>query len=179
LPYWTTDQTGVSKITLTPVVDIPAVLVLMKLHPPTILEGKPPVANFFKGELWISFDHAEIAQLSKKPRARALEMGKFKVDPFVQMLAKIGHAFAVAEHGADSFTPFLLDVIFARTSTPTHWVGGTEYSPPAPKNTLHVLQADPAYRVNGRFYMVVYIRLFNHADAPTYCVVVGERPAPV
>ena len=103
-------------------------------------------------------------------------MNKFAIDPFIRMLAKIAHAHAVSMSmtGYASFTPLLLDVIFSRTNTPSHWVGGDLEIPPA-IDVVHQLTLDDDYRANGKRYVVATIRLFAFLGAPVFRVVVGER----
>ena len=54
---------------------------------------------------------------------------------FTRMLAKIGHAFAIAEYGINSFTSLLLPLIFGKTPKDNfnHLVGRTVLVPPKSK----------------------------------------------
>src|SRR5258708_35603336 len=62
-----------------------------------------------------------------------------RVSEFLQMLAKIAHAFAIAEMGLDSFSPFLAPIVCkANTSNSLQFIGGLQYTEPA-QTALHEL----------------------------------------
>lgn len=93
---------------------------------------------------------------------------------FFRMLAKIAHAFAVAELGAASFRPFLGAMICdGDTSEGLRFVGGLDAAEPAAPD-LHELSlaATPSGTI------VVRIRLFACLETPTYLVAVGSNGAP-
>ena len=93
---------------------------------------------------------------------------------FARMLAKIAHAYAVAEIGADKFTPLLLDQILGtRAPRIGHLFGSERFNKPATKE-LHELSWDKETLSDGRAFYVVKIRLFACYGAPTHRVVVGE-----
>jgi len=145
----------------------------MRLDPPTILTGKPPETNFHRGDIWVSYEPADIGKIQNAYRAKHFILGKFDVTSFTRMLAKIAYAHAVSMMGYGSFSPLVLDVIFARTNIPSHWVGG-DLKIPSAEGVIHQLKLNDDYRVNGRRYIVADIRLFALLGAPVYRVVVGE-----
>lgn len=96
------------------------------------------------------------------------------VDEFPQMLAKIGHAYAVAEIGFSHFSPLLGDLILGRDDHLRNHIG-TETKNPGGKTTkLHTLALTSARDANGDELIVVNVRLFARLSAPTYHVVVGR-----
>jgi hypothetical protein len=94
---------------------------------------------------------------------------------FTQLLAKIGHAFAVAEVGIDNFEPLLLEMIRKEPEPEdaTHFVG-SELGFEPPSLSLHAMQIiDIVDR--GIPYVGVRIRLFANLASPTYLVIAGIR----
>lgn len=100
-----------------------------------------------------------------------------EIVPLLQMLAKIAHAFTIGECGADSFKPFLPDLI---RGCANHYafligcadtmVGGT---PPVELDPDHLLVLGYG-DVEGRQLLGVLVHLFHRFDFPIYWVVVGE-----
>jgi hypothetical protein len=89
-----------------------------------------------------------------------------------RMLAKIAHAYAVAELGLEGFKPRLLDII--REPEPPfigRLVGGS-LGHGGDGRDLHEIRVDD--RV-GPGLVVVQVRLFADRDLPSYWVVAGER----
>jgi len=87
------------------------------------------------------------------------------------MLAKIAHAYAVAELGLDSFTPFLSDIILNKSPMYIgHYVGGLRHDEKG--DDLHHIEIS---NFGAKRYVVVEIRLFANRTLPLYVVVVGER----
>ena len=100
--------------------------------------------------------------------------GTLRVPEFLQMLAKIGHAFAVAEMGTGSFSPFLIPMICeADTSNSVQYIGGLQRSEPA-TNDVHELSFS-SHACGRSDIVAVRIRLFAALEAPTYYVAVGRR----
>jgi hypothetical protein len=101
-------------------------------------------------------------------------MGPITPNVFARLLAKIGHAYAVAENRF-KVRPLLRDLILGKTDTANYWVGGEEEIPPLPSEPLlHDIRGRRC-TVNGeRTYLVVDIRLLVFLETPLYHVVVGE-----
>jgi hypothetical protein len=96
--------------------------------------------------------------------------GKAQVSECCQMLAKIGHAFAVAELGIDSFHPFLIPhIIRSELSDCDKFIGGRGEDEVV-SSELHELSL-----VGGpdHEFVVVRIRLLARLGTPTYFLVVG------
>ena len=107
----------------------------------------------------------------------------YGLNPFMCMLAKIGHGFATAAHDGE-FVPLLPDYILDRDRRLSHTIGSaTEIIKDPPSGTFDPsVNAIHAWSVgirsiNGRHYVVVLVQLFRYLDAPVYEVVAGEASA--
>lgn len=95
-------------------------------------------------------------------------------EPFCLMLAKIAHAFAVAELGRAGFQPYLREMIRTRNlSSRAQYIGGGR-GDEAASVTLHELAFDETVSSNPNV-LAVRVRLLGVLEAPTYFVAVGER----
>lgn len=95
-------------------------------------------------------------------------------EPFCLTLAKIAHAFAVAELGLGAFSPFLPDVIRNRDlSNRAEFIGGGSGNEPASAH-LHEVVFDDTVGVDRRI-VSVRIRLLGLLGTPTYHIAVGRR----
>jgi len=98
---------------------------------------------------------------------------QFEPWKFGLMLAKIGHAAAVAACGAGNFTPYLPDIILGKSSLAPHFIGSTTATPAEVDGSLHEITVSLASFPSGQF-IVTFIRLFAFLGAPTYAVVAGK-----
>lgn len=101
-------------------------------------------------------------------------VGEARVEEFCLMLAKIAHAFAVAELGCEGFEPMLQNVILRQDlSDRAKFIGGLKYTE-APTDDLHEIRLDR--HVCDRPDLVsVRIRLLAKLGTPTYYVVAGQH----
>ena len=91
---------------------------------------------------------------------------------FFRMLAKIAHAFAVAESGLGLFVPFLTPMICdADTSNSVQYIGGLPQTEPA-ASELHEISFASCDRAD---IVAVRIRLLAALETPTYYIAVGRR----
>lgn len=93
---------------------------------------------------------------------------------FCRMLAKIAHAFAVAELGLKGFTPAHLELINDGEPLSASMIGCNEEHP-APhsgSDTLHMLELG-YQRIAKETFVVARITLFPRHGGPTYTVYVG------
>lgn len=91
------------------------------------------------------------------------------------MLAKIGHAYAVATHAPGSFTPLLLPLLRGEAESFNDVVGGIyEFEPPTPE--LYRIQWLHD-RVGSHLYLTVKLRLWPFLGSPTYEIVAGALPS--
>ncbi len=98
----------------------------------------------------------------------------FPIGEFFQLLAKIGHAYAVAEIGLSHFSPLLVDLILGRDDHLGHHIGTETKNPGGNTTKLHTLALTSARDANGDELIVVNVRLFARLSAPPYHVVVGR-----
>jgi hypothetical protein len=114
--------------------------------------------------------------------ALAAELGVAAIEPtgtvsapeFFRMLAKISHAFAVAEMGMGSFSPFLTSIICdADTSNSAQYIGGLPLAEPAAVAIHELSFGSPTG--NRSDIVAVRIRLLATLETPTYYVTVGRR----
>jgi hypothetical protein len=96
---------------------------------------------------------------------------------FARMIAKICHAYAIAELGIDSFRPFLPHVILGtipnQIGHALHFVGCTDDRPP-PTPDLLFFQYHKWTMSTGRRFLAVTFRLFPCFDTPVYQAIVGS-----
>ena len=165
-----------------PIKDYPTILGMLSFDQPRFLSGKPPQED--KGGLvapglyGLNIDvKSYIAEYTKKHGGSGLSFGPIQPGS-TRMLAKIAHAYTVAEYGVDSFSPFLIELILSGTDDPFNLVGGDLDHPGA---KIHVLKTDDLHaimiderEIRGKRCLVVTIQLFACLNAPIYSVVVGE-----
>lgn len=89
--------------------------------------------------------------------------------PFGRMLAKISHAFAVAQYGLDAFEPLLPSIILGKATNTFHYVGGVTETEPRDIECLHTLDLR-----ESQGYVLAYVRLFEALGAPAYVIVAGR-----
>ncbi len=100
--------------------------------------------------------------------------GTVHTEPFCLTLAKIAHAFAVAELGMAQFTPFLTQMICAKDlSHSADFIGGGKGDEP-PGNELHEIAFDETICADPSI-IVVRLRLFSILGTPTYHIAVGRK----
>jgi len=105
--------------------------------------------------------------------ASVMPIANFSAPEFFRLVAKIAHAFAVAELGMGSFVPFLIPIIRdADTSNSVQYIGGLKATEPATTG-LHELSFD----YSRSDVVAVRIRLLSALETPTYYVAVGRKTA--
>jgi hypothetical protein len=103
----------------------------------------------------------------------------WNLNPFMCLLAKIGHGFAMVAH-ADQFEPILPDYILDRDRRLSHVIGSTEQViEPLPRESER--GAGHAFRVGiraigQRRYITVILQLFRYLGLPHYEIVAGPIP---
>jgi hypothetical protein len=163
--------------------DHPSALFLPHLANPPILQrhiGPPvvdPVGMFIK---WFNYNE-EVLRRKYGVEHWATPSLDFFI--FTRMLAKIGHAYAVAKLGLGGFDPLLRHAIIdpnRDSAAATPFVGGRPTA--APEQALHTLE-EVTTTLEGVTYNLVFIRLFAQFGAPTYAVVAGtkcgQKPPPL
>lgn len=155
--------------------DFPGLIVTFKFDLPAILGMSGNADEVFTGGVAVNI-LPEFGERLNRARSRHGNKVEFpqgiEALMFGRMLAKIAHAYAVAELGQGGFAPTLPEVI--RHPDPPflgRLVGGA-LDGVAPGPDLHEVFIDP--RIDPRF-VVVTIRLFSDRDLPAYWVVAGLR----
>lgn len=169
-----TSEQSIKEVTLS-ASEYPTELFLYKFKTANVLLGIPPSVNTLEWEPIGIGSHDEMTAFEKKHGGEFTVRTKMVPIAFGRMLAKIGHSFAVAYLGLDSFQPMTLDVILGRTDNISHVVGGSwEIEPPVP-DAGHLVSLE--YRIEPyikRSLILVNIRLFASISTPSYHVVVGR-----
>lgn len=153
----------------------PSVCVLPAYPPPGILLRQKPDQNYACDGFTLRSigepDHV-VSKLAKIAPKNSLR--DFHHVLFGRLLAKIGHAAAVAECGYGSFTPCLVDIILKGDLFGFNcYIGGGETVPTCAPYTHHVeVQVG---NMDGKQLVCANIRLFSTTEgAPGYRVFVGE-----
>jgi hypothetical protein len=160
---------------MVPIEDYPPTLLLVTFDTPHLLSGivfGDPVSG-----AWMHFfkDVAEL--LATKYRLNEFATTSLNVHALCRTLAKIAHAYAVAEMGIDGFVHLLPHLIVGSYDEwATYYIGNLSHAAP-PGANLHEIAIEPPTAETWR-YVVVRIRLFASVGAPIYRVVAGERLAP-
>jgi hypothetical protein len=144
---------------------------------PGILVGAMPTEHYSGGVAVATLpDFGErLNHLKAKFGAREVSFNpEFEIAHLGRMLAKIAHAYAVAELGYGAFRPGLLEIILGRHPMYiSHFVGGIRGQPIPMGTDLHEIEIDQTGLGGGR-YVVVRIQLFANRKLPEYYVVAGE-----
>jgi hypothetical protein len=102
----------------------------------------------------------------------------FEISCLGKMLAKIAHAFAIAELGYGNFLPSLTNLILNKPPLYiSHYVGGLRDIEAPQGDDLHIIEFDQTGIGQGR-YIIVKIQLFADRKMPVYYVVAGDLHAP-
>lgn len=93
-----------------------------------------------------------------------------------RLLAKIGHAYAVAEFGLNKFRPLLLGIIRNQDPYLLHHLVGSAVGTPPVSEDLHEIEILSAESFGAAKLIVVKIHLFsNYPGIAAHYVVAGER----
>jgi hypothetical protein len=155
---------------------VPTTCIGVRLDPPTLVQGLPPTGRV-TGELYAK--HSQDALNVKLAPGHAALIGKFRIEPFCRMIAKIGHAHVVAALVAEGTHPpiedmFLPSIILGESNEFQHYVGGDEDEldePPA----MHQLRFN-RYILGDRKVLVSTVRLFAMFGMPRYHVIACYEP---
>jgi hypothetical protein len=148
----------------------PAVFAGFKWPEPGIMLNQPPRARFV-GEFTVKCDEAEMRRHVSD--TQAMRVTRAAPDHFGKMLAKIAHAFAVAEFG-HAFEPLLPRYILGQEDIGPHLVGGDPAERSEPLRFMHYLSAHICWREGTEHYLAVSIELFAGIGMPRYQVIVGR-----
>jgi hypothetical protein len=152
--------------------------------PAAALGIKLPVAGIALGIEPTNVISADIIAKVLKPKGAAnlpldklIRLFAFHQMPFLQMIAKIGFVFAVAERGTtEGFHPMLRDVILGKTENSPYLVGGGWIGNEDEKGDYtHTLQMAEC-TIRDKVFTLAQIHLFGRLALPKYHVVVCECP---
>lgn len=152
--------------------ELPRQFIMPRFMPPEALYGRWPQPVGY----WFYQNPKDNLALMERYGNTAHFAGEYRADMFCRMLAKIGHAFALAylEPAIQRTFEFLLPDIILRGITDHSLVGGNWDLSPA-TDMMHELAIFNA--VNDEMeYLAATIRLFSCLGAPTYHAVVARRP---
>lgn len=155
-----------------PAPDYPMMLALYVFPPPGIITGAPD-SQIVDGALWVLSDQGTIDRQLGQQNAKAIRSPLIAAEHLLRMLAKIGHAYAVAQVGVNGFRPFLRELILQGTPDRSTFFIGGDLEVPAAEDALHGLWFSYRWTARTR-YLVVSVRLFAMLGSPLYHVVVGE-----
>lgn len=151
----------------------------MRLPVAGILSGEEPTNKLECEIIFCAFDQANPDDLA--PDAK-IKLSNFRPTAYLQLLAKIGYAFAAAVLGSESLNPKIADIILGRSNTPTHFVGGGYMQGRLFVNDC--VQTEYCHRLSTQectigniVYTLAIVHLFGQVGLPRYHVVVRERLA--
>jgi hypothetical protein len=161
-----------------PSTELPGLLTSFKFSMPDILYGLQPVDAPITGGIAMSMlpDFGErLNALRAKHKASNVEITQQgTAEAVARLLAKTGHAYAVAELGLDAFRPLLVDAILGSDALRLgHFIGSSALEAPV-GNDLHEIGIDDTGLGGGK-YVVVRVQLFANRGMPVHYVVVGEH----
>jgi hypothetical protein len=97
-----------------------------------------------------------------------------------RQIAKIAHAFAVAELGLGGIASLLLNLIYGRPPMLAAYLIGSSSTHEPPSDQLHEIGFGDPFYLDGHEMVVVRIRLFAFlSGSPTHFALVGVRPPPM
>lgn len=156
-----------------PYTDYPAPFLIYGFGRATYLDDHTQNISLFQWDPLLFTNTEEVAQFAKTHDWD----GKFRVEyapvEFARCLAKIAHAYAVAEWGLDAFRPLLREIILSESDEIGRFIGGSSLPPTSVVGGAHGLRMDMEVTPT-RVLAVVRIRLFTRGETPEYEVVVGQ-----
>jgi hypothetical protein len=160
-----------------PISEHPAALIMFSFAPPGLLLDMPPPAEPFSGGRVVI--HPMSADLFARAdrlggKVNLVRRGGFNALMFGRMLAKIAHAYAVAELGTSGFRFLLTDLILGNPTVHAAQLIGGGFLPEPAGTDRHEITIKRTPRLDGREFWVVRIRLFTDLDMPPHYIVAGE-----
>lgn len=163
---------------------------LPELGPAGLLTGAPSTEVFDADVKIINLVRDSEAHQAAEAAGNRFEVPcELRMTEFARLLAKIAHAFAVAELGSGAFRSFLPPFILGEAPNLPDLVGGiAELEPsrgpfvgPVESRVTGLIQHHLDYQIvranDGTTYLTVLIRLLQFI-APPYCVVVARIDGP-
>ena len=156
-------------------------LAMLDFESPGVLRGTDSSIGYTKARTWFYNCQGDTQVRAGKLGEEGVCLEQIAYVPeFPGMLAKIGHSFACAALGANSFEPALLDIISGKSTGFAYLIGGAdEYLKTLndSRELLHSVWLNAALHpsnLNDRPLIACAIQLFSCLKAPVYQVVVGR-----
>lgn len=150
-----------------PIADHPRAIAFPVFDPPGILLNKPPVAGGMICHALNTYFAPDFKE--KLDRTRGV-VQPFQIDWIARTVAKIAHAYAVAELGIDGFTHLLTGIILGTDDHYSHYVGNPITGATNSTAELHTVSLDWMENL-----LVVSVRLYSRFNIGPYWVVSGRR----
>lgn len=158
-----------------PLADHSTPVLLYRFAEANILSGFSPAS---KDANWTVSTFGDLEKEAETRRKYPLWNGVHSVVPrpyeFARLVAKIGHAYACAELGADSFTHSVTDLILGKSDDYFYRVGGALDLQPARLGSDHWFDLRILFVGPTLARLIVGIRMFAQMIGPQYYVAVGE-----
>ncbi|MQA37665.1 hypothetical protein [Rugamonas aquatica] len=152
----------------------PGFLTLVALPEPSILSCDRPTLR--TGEMNLQFitsvfDPEKHEEFKRRYPSEYVATGELKLVPFMRLLAKIAHGFAI--HSGIPFRPLLREfILYGDRAQGEFFVGGQSGFGPKSEHSI-VYEAD-WINIRGTDFLEVRIQLFALASMPVYRIIVGE-----
>ena len=156
-----------------PVAELPRLHISVHLPRPQVLSGEPLTIGSLGASLKAQSDPTsqEVYQrlLNKYNLKTISATALIQVETFLRVLAKIAHAFAVAEYGFNGFLPTLLPIIKGESDFLMKYVGCESSDQAQNPEALSVSELVH----NDVSYLSVSISLHSFPQLPRYQVIAG------
>lgn len=157
-----------------PIKDYSAPTPLYLFSEARILNGLPSGSDHLRWTMKMFTDHdAEMAMKSKFPDWDGVHVIKTRPHEFARLIAKIGHGYATAELGIDTFHPLTTEIIRGISDDYFYTVGGT-WDIEAPITGGDHITNIRLLVEGSSMLVIVDVRLFSQAETPSYHAVVGR-----
>ena len=161
--------------------EYPVFFPIYAFQPPGILLGIPPSEGMAGSLIPIAL-YPDNETRSQAHTHKPIVLGRnFRAETYARLLAKVGHAYTVAELGMGNFKPYLTNLIRGIPPLyPSHFVGGIPSeappggvtSPPGEERHEIGFVAAPARNSN---LIIVRVRLFSDVGGLVHYVIAGEQ----
>lgn len=154
--------------------DFPGLVVALTFPAPSALGLTPDAPEVLTGGVAVGMlpEFGERLNRVRKAGREVSFRSGLEASKYGRMLAKIGHAYAVAELGLDGFEPWLPPFILGDDPPYIGKVVGGAMTPAGDGSDLHAIGLDTEITPD---LAVVHLRLFTDRDLPSYWIVAGRR----
>jgi hypothetical protein len=153
-----------------PIRELPGVHISIHLPVPQVLSGRPLTVGSLGSHVKAQSDPTILQRLLTKYNLKTISAeAHIQVETFLRVIAKIAHAFAVAEYGIEGFSPMLLPIINGESDHLIQYVGSET---PEQAQSVEPLSISELVH-NGVVYLSVFISLHSFPQLPRYQVIAG------